>query len=122
MTNSQTKRLPVQFCSPVAGDLYRKLGEDEELFCYDWVFRVTVRDGRVFEHKSHAVRGAVQNPEGFWVPNFNARREAEAFALKVEERGSIDPAHWFELSPQEYDLEAALAEEAAREQQERGGW
>jgi hypothetical protein len=114
-------RLPILWCRPMAGPLYRVLGEDEYLYVYDWTFTAATLDGRTFEHRSYAVRGAVESPAGFLVPNFRHRTEATAFAARVEARGSIDPAHWTETTGEGFDLETALKEEAARERFERGG-
>lgn len=125
MTN--TSRVRIFWCRPIAGPLYRVQAEDGELYCYDWTFRAattvdgTAPDGRTFEHTTHVVRGAVKNPEGHWVANYDHRNLAEAFARRVEERGSIDLQHWIETTGQNFDLEASLKEEAARERLERGG-
>jgi len=116
-----TKRIAIQFCSPVAGDLYRVFGEDGELHVYAWTFHATCADGRTYVHNTHSVRGAVADPEGFMVANYAHRQESEAFALRVNERGSIDPALWTEITIQPYDLAAQWAADAAREDLERRG-
>ena len=128
LTTSMTKTTHVKilWCMPIAGPLYRAQGEDGDLYCYDWTFRAAttidgVADGRTFEHETYMVRGAVKSPEGFWVANYNHKNDVEAFCRRVEERGSIDLAYWIETTGQNFDLEAALKEEAAREQLERGG-
>ena len=121
MTKPESERVKILWCMPI-GPLYRVPAEDGELYCYDWTFRVaTTTDRRTFEHTSYAVRGAVKNPEGYWVANYNHRNAADAFCRRVEERGSIDLAHWVETTSNNFDLEAALKEEAARERFERGG-
>lgn len=120
-TKTDAGRVKILWCMPIAGPLYRARAEDDELYCYDWTFRAATSDGRTYEHASHVVRGAVENPEGFLVANYNHRNEAEAFCRRVEERGSIDLQHWIETTGQNFDLEASLKEEAARERLERGG-
>jgi len=123
----KTARVKILWCMPIAGPLYRVQAEDGDLYCYDWTFRAATTvdgstfDGRTFEHASHIVCGAVKNPEGYWVANYNHKNEADAFCRRVEVRGSIDLDHWTETTGQSFDLEAALKEEAAREQLERGG-
>jgi hypothetical protein len=112
-------RLPILWCKPMAGPLYRVLGEDEYLYVYDWTFTAATLDGRTFEHRSHSVRGAVKSPAGFLVPNYAHRDAAEEFAARVEARGSIDPAYWNETTGEGFDLETSLKEEAARERMER---
>lgn len=112
----------ILWCLPIAGPLYRALAEDGELYCYDWTFRVATLDGRTFEHSSYVVRGAVENPEGFLVANYNHRNEAEVFCRRVEERGTINLQYWIEITGETFDLEDALKEEAARERLERGGY
>ena len=124
---TKTERMKILWCVPIAGPLYRVQAEDGDLYCYDWTFRAATTtdgstfDGRTFEHASNVVRGAVKNPEGFWVANYNHRSEAETFCRRVEARGSIGPEHWVETTGENFDLEAALKEEAARERLERGG-
>ncbi len=104
MKTTKTKRVKIFWCVPIAGPLYRVQSEDDELYCYDWSFRVAAStdgvtaDGRTFEHATHAVRGAVKNPEGYWVPNFNHKNEAEAFCQRVKACGSIDLAYWVETT------------------------
>lgn len=127
MTRTSNPRVKILWCRAIAGPLYRVQGEDGELYCYDWTFRAattsdgTTFDGRTFEHASYAVRGAVKNPEGFWAANYNHKNLADAFCLRVESRGSIDLDHWVETTGENFDLEAALKEEAARERLERMG-
>lgn len=126
-TALKRERVKILWCKLIAGPLYRVQAEDGELYCYDWTFRAATTtdgstfEGRTFEHASHVVRGAVKNPEGFWVANYNHQNEAASFSRRVEERGSIDLDYWVETTGENFDLEAALREEAARELFERGG-
>lgn len=118
-TIADDARLPILWCKPMAGPLYRVLGEDEYLHVYDWTFTAATLDGRTFEHRTHVVRGAVKTPDGFMVANYAHRDEAVTFAERIEARGSIDPAYWTETTGEGFDLEAALKEEAVREQLNR---
>jgi hypothetical protein len=129
MTTKPTKkeRVRILWCKPMAGPLYRVQAEDGELYCYDWTFRAATTidgvefDGRTFEHATYVVHGAVKNPDGYWVANYNHKKLAEEFCNRVETRGSIVLSHWVETTGKNFDLEAALKEEAARERFERGG-
>lgn len=112
---AEETRLPILWCRPMAGPLYRVLGEDGYLHVYDWTFTAATLDGRTFEHRTHVVRGAVKTRAGFLVANYAHRDAATAFAKLVEARGSIDPAHWTETTGEGFDLETSLKEEAARE-------
>lgn len=123
METNGTSRILITVCNAVQGDLYRVLGEDEDRCCYDWTFRAYTLDGRVFEHRTYSVKGAVFcEDEGFYRVNFAAREQAEAFAFRVTERGSIDPGLWKEISNKTFDLETELAEEAVHERIERAAY
>ena len=118
---AEDTRLPILWCRPMAGPLYRVHGEDGDLYVYDWTFTAATLDGRTFEHRAHTVRGAVKNPEGYWVANYNHKNLVEVFCQRVEARGSIGLDHWIETTGEGFDLETALKEEAGRERFERGG-
>jgi hypothetical protein len=76
------------------GNLYAKMGEDGELIVFDTTFIAIAADGRRFRHVGHVVKGAIKNPDGFWVANRNYANEARRFVARVEARGFIDLAYW----------------------------
>jgi hypothetical protein len=116
---TEEARLPLLWCRPLAGPLYRVNGEDGHLHVYDWTFTAATLDGRTFEHRSHVVRGTVKTRDGYMAANYNHANAAAEFAAQVAARGSIDPAYWIETTGEVFDLEAALKEEARREQLDR---
>ncbi len=115
-----TSRIRINYVAAIEGPLYRVMGEDEELHVFDVVFRACCCvTNRIWEHKTHYVRGAHKRPDGFMGANYNYKNEVRSFQDRVEARGTIDPAHWVEVTETAFDLEQALKEEAARERMER---
>ena len=96
MTNNKA-RIAIQSCSAVEGPLYAVQFEDSIGHCYDWAFEARDVDGKRYVLRGYHVEGAVRGEEGFLCPNYQAKNEAGSFALRVEERGSIDPALWDEV-------------------------
>jgi hypothetical protein len=101
------------------GSLYGVSGECGPLncFCCGVVARAA---GKWYRHSTFVVMGHEMTEDGWNVPNWNAKNEAEAFARKVEARGEIALAHW-EPVQDPPSLEAVLADEYVREQCERMG-
>ena len=91
------KRIVIQSCAGIEGPLYAVHFEDSIGHCYDWSFEACGADGKRYVLRGYRVEGAVRGEEGFLCPNYQARNEAELFALRVEDRGSIDPALWDEV-------------------------
>jgi hypothetical protein len=119
------KRIAIQTCTPVEGSLYAVQFEDSIGYCYDWSFEARAVDGKRYVLHGHRVEGAVRGEEGFLCPNYQARGQAERFAQRVEDRGSIDPALWDEVPERDAlrELEESWgAEEAAREKEDTLFW
>ena len=120
-----TKRIAIQSCSAIEGPLYAVHLEDSIGHCYDWSFEAQSVDGKRYVLRSYRVEGAVRSEEGFLCPNYQARSEAQRFALRVEQRGSIDPTLWDEVP--ERDVLRELKEswgatEAEREKEDDLFW
>jgi len=119
------KRIAIQTCTPVKGPLYAVQFEDSIGYCYDWSFEARAVDGTRHVLRGHRVEGTVRSDEGFLCPNYQARGQAERFAQRVEDRGSIDPTLWDEVSDRDTlrELEESWgAEEAAREKEDTLFW
>ena len=119
------KRIAIQSCSAIEGPLYAVHLEDSIGHCYDWSFEAQSVDGKRYVLRGYRVEGAVRGEEGFLCPNYQARSEAQRFALRVEQRGSIDPALWDEVP--ERDVLRELKEswgatEAEREKEDDLFW
>jgi hypothetical protein len=119
------KRLAIQSCSAVEGPLYAVHFEDSVGTCYDWSFEARGVDGKRYVLRDHRVEGAIRGEEGFLCPNYQARDQAARFTLRVEERGSIDPALWDEM-PERDALRELMdswgVEEAQREKDDALFW
>lgn len=119
------KRIAIQSCTAVEGPLYAVHFEDSIGHCYDWSFETRDVDGKRYVLRGHRIEGAVRNEEGFLCPNYQAKEQALRFALRVEERGSIDPTLWDEV-PTRDSLRALMeswgAEEARREKEDDLHW
>jgi hypothetical protein len=125
MKTMKRKRIAIQFCSAVEGPLYAAQFEDSVGHCYDWSFEVQSVDGKRYILRGYRVEGSVRGEEGFLCPNYQAKGQAQRFAQRVEERGSIDPALWDEVP--ERDALRALMEswgidEAQREKEDDLFW
>lgn len=123
-TNKKT-RIAIQSCSAVEGPLYAVQFEDSIGHCYDWSFEARGVDGKRYVLRGHRVEGCVRSEEGFLCPNYQAKDEASRFALRVEERGSIDPALWDEVPERDALrelMESWGAEEAKREKEDTLFW
>lgn len=119
------KRIAIQSCVAVEGPLYAVQFEDSIGHCYDWSFEAQDTNGKRYVLRGYRVEGTVRCDEGFLCPNYQARGQAARFALRVEERGSIDPALWDEMSDRDglHDLmESWGVEEARREKEDALFW
>lgn len=119
------KRIAIQSCAAVEGPLYAVHFEDSIGHCYDWSFKAHAVDGKRYVLRDHRVEGCVRSDEGFLCPNYQAKDQAACFALRVEARGSIDPALWDEVPDRDAlrELKEAWgAEEAAREKEDALFW
>ncbi len=129
MTNNEA-RIAIQSCAAVEGPLYAVQFEDSVGHCYDWSFEACGVDGRRYVLRGHRVEGAVRNEEDLLCPNYQAKDQARRFVLRVEARGSIDPALWDEVPGRDSLrelMESWGATEAAREKEddlfwEASGW
>jgi len=118
-------RIAIQSCVAVEGPLYAVHFEDSIGHCYDWSFEAHGADGTRYVLRGHRIEGAVRGEEGCLCPNYQAKDQAYRFALRVEERGSIDPALWDEV-PERDGLRALMeswgATEAEREKEDALFW
>lgn len=116
-------RIAIQTCTPVEGPLYAVHFEDSIGHCYDWSFEACAVDGKRYVLRGYHVEGAVRGEEGFLCPNHRARGQAESLALRVEERGSIDPTLWDEVPERDAlrELEESWGD-AAREKEDVLAW
>jgi len=125
MTMKTMKRIAIQSCVATEGTLYAVQFEDSIGHCYDWSFEAQSIDGKRYVLRGYRVEGTVRGEEGFLCPNYQAKGEAQRFALRVEERGSIDPTLWDEV-PERDALRALMeswgAEEAQREKDDDLFW
>lgn len=122
---NKAKRIAIQSCSAVEGPLYAVHFEDSIGHCYDWSFEARGVDGKRYVLRGHRVEGCVRNDEGILCPNYQAKNEAGRFALRVEERGSIDLALWDEVPERDALrelMESWGAEEARREKEDDLHW
>lgn len=119
------KRIAIQSCVAIEGPLYAVQFEDSIGHCYDWSFEVRTVDGKCYVLRGYRVEGSVRGEEGFLCPNYRAREEAERFAQRVADRGSIDPALWDGV-PAHDPLRELMAswgsEEAHREKEDDLFW
>lgn len=117
---SGAARIAISSCTWEQGHLYEVHGEDSILCVADTFFLASGEDGQTYVLTSHRVPGFYRDDEGCAHPNRNYRTEADAFAARVERRGSIDPALW------SICVERTWAEREAYnlrcEQEERDGW
>jgi hypothetical protein len=112
------------------GELYRVLGEDEELFVFDVEIGAVI-NGRRFVLRDYVQKGARfaeydadADCGGFYYVNHDAKAAAIRFAERIVRRGVIDLDRWDEVE-ESAPLEARLAAYAAEEANERagfGGW
>jgi hypothetical protein len=119
------KRLAIQTCTPVEGPLYAVQFEDSVGHCYDWSFEARSVDGKRYVLRDHHVEGTVRGEEGFLCPNYQARGQAERFAQRVEDRGSIDPTLWDEVPDRDALrelMESWGAEDTEREKEDALFW
>lgn len=119
------KRIAIESCAAVEGALYAVAFEDSIGHCYDWSFEARGADGKRYVLRGYRIEGAVRNEEGFLCPDYQARSQAARFAQRVEDRGSIDPALWDEVSDRDglCDLmESWSMEEARREKEDDLFW
>lgn len=95
-TNAMTARLAILYCTLLEGRFFEvRGGEDGPLQVFKTYFVATLADGRRFILDTFFVPGHyVSEDDGFAIPNRNWKREAEAFCVKVEAVGSIDPTRW----------------------------
>ncbi len=112
-----TKRIAIQRCSAIEGPLYAVHFEDSVGHCYDWSFEARGVDGKRYVLRDHRVDGTVRGEQGFLCPNYQAKDQAARFVLRVEARGSIDPALWNEVP--ERDVLSELRESWGAEETER---
>ena len=95
MTTNNAKWIPIESCTAVEGTLYAVHFEDSIGQCYDWSFEACGVDGKRYVLRGYCVEGTVRDEEeGFLCPNYQAQGQAQSFALRVEDRGSIDPTLW----------------------------
>lgn len=95
MTTTRTERIAIRNCTWTHGNLYTVMGEDELLYVADTFFTALGVDGVVYVLDTYVIKGYGVDPEdGHAHPNRNYKAQADAFAQRVEQRGSIDSARW----------------------------
>jgi hypothetical protein len=117
MTTSN-QRIAILNCTWMHGNLYTVMGEDELLYVADTFFTALGADGVVYVLDTHRIPGFRRDDEGCACPNRNYKAEADAFASRVEQRGSIDPARWsryVEETPAEREAYNLRCEQDERE-------
>ena len=120
-----TMRIVIQSCVAIEGPLYAVHFEDSIGHCYDWSFEAQSVDGKRYVLRGYRVEGSVRGEEGFLCPNYQAKEQALRFALRVEDRGSIDPALWDEVPDRDVlrELKESWgATEAEREKEDDLFW
>ena len=85
-------RLRISMVTVIEGALYEVWGEDGKLVVFDQFVRV-VCDGTVYDHV-HMFYGSVETPDGFHVPNYNAKQDAQNLAARVHDAQFINTEHW----------------------------
>lgn len=86
------QELKIEGVEVVEGCLYKKWAEDDYIYCYDLVVDAVV-DGKVYRHNM-VFFGAVEDENGFWHPNYNAKPEAHRLAERVAKKGIINTKYW----------------------------
>ena len=88
-----SKKLRVKMVDVIEGNLYKKWAEDDYIYVYDLVVQVVGVDYKYYVHK-HVFYGCFVDDEGFYHPDYNAKKDAHKLMNRILAKGEIDTKHW----------------------------